>query len=347
MRHSAVFAAAVLALSSAAAHHAEMGIDTNSLVELEGTVTEFSWRNPHVYISVDTADAGGESAEWTIQTSSTLTLTRLGWSADALAVGDRVTVRASPAQDGRAYGILRTIEKAGGIVLPTSFDRGSGEPLLAQPQVTARATSLAGRWRADTSKLTTYPGGFDGYFHANLRLTAQGAAAQAAYRPLSFDNPASHCIGPPAPALIIYTNLYPLEIQINEADETVVFRTEYFDELRTVYMDGRAHPQDGVRFPNGHSIGWWEDDVLVVDTRLFADHRSPYQIGVPSGARKHLVERYRLIEDGARLLVEFTLADPQYIAEPLTHARELIYSPDVEMVRFDCDQTSSERFVPR
>ena len=84
----------------------------------------------------------------------------------------------------------------------------------------------------------------------------------------------------------------------------------------------------------------------MVDSRLFADHRSPYQIGVPSGAEKHLVERYRLIEDGARILVEFTLEDADYMTEPLTHMRELIYSPDVEMVGFNCDQESTERFVP-
>ena len=164
MRQAWAFFAVVVLCSPASAHHAEVGIDTNTLVELQGTVTEFSWRNPHVYITVDTVGDAGESDEWTVQTSSTLTMTRVGWTRDSLSVGDRVTVRANPAQDGRSYGILRTIEKDGGVVLPTSFDRGSGEPLLAQPEVTARASSLAGRWRADTSKLATYPGGFDGFF---------------------------------------------------------------------------------------------------------------------------------------------------------------------------------------
>ena len=346
MRQLWAFLAAVVLCSPASAHHAEVGIDTGTLVEVEGTVREFSWRNPHVYITVDTFNESGERVEWTVQTSSTLTMTRVGWTRDSLSVGDHVSVFANPAQDGRSYGILRTIEKEGGVVLPTSFDQSSGEPLLAQPESTVRASSLAGRWRADTSKLATYPGGFDGFFHAHMKLTEKGSLAQAAYNPLSFDNPASRCIGPPAPALIIYTNLYPLEIQINEEEETVVFRTEYFDELRTVYLDGRDHPEDGTLFPGGHSIGWWEGDVLVVDSQLFTAHRSPYQIGVPSGTQKHLVERYRLIEDGARILVEFTLEDPDYMTEPLTHERELIYSPDVEMVSFDCNQESTERFVP-
>jgi len=331
-----------LLISTGMTHHAEVGIDTDTLVTLEGTVTEFSWRNPHVYIVVETP----ENISWTVQTSSTLTMTRVGWDRNSLSVGDNVIVQVNPAQDGRSYGILRIIEKQGGMILPTSFDSGSGEPLLDQPEVSERTDSISGRWRADTSKLQSYPGGFDGFFHANMRLTAKGQIAQSEYDALSFDNPASHCIGPPAPALIIYTNLYPLEIEIDDENNTVLFRTEYFDEMRTVYLDGREHPDSGIRFPGGHSIGRWEDDVLIIDTTLFSDHRSPYQIGVPSGSEKHLIERYQLINNGTRLLVSFVLDDPEYIVEPLMHSRELIFSPDVQMVEFNCDQESTQRFVP-
>ena len=112
-------------------------------------------------------------------------------------------------------------------------------------------------------------------------------------------------------------------------------------------MDGRGHLEGGERILTGHSIGWWDGDVLVVDTRNFADHRSPYQTGVPSGAQKHVVERYRLTQDGTRIVVDFTLEDPEYIATPMTHSRELIYSPDIEMSRFDCDAESTSRFVLR
>ena len=70
-------------------------------------------------------------------------------------------------------------------------------------------------------------------------------------------------------------------------------------------------------------------------------------MGVPSGAQKHVVERYRLNEEGTRMIVEFTLEDPEYIAEPLTHARELIYSPQIGISRYDCNAESARRFVPQ
>ena len=36
---------------------------------------------------------------------------------------------------------------------------------------------------------------------------------------------------------------------------------------RTIYMDVKSHPKDLVPSYYGHSIGHWEGDTLVVDTR--------------------------------------------------------------------------------
>jgi hypothetical protein len=198
---------------------------------------------------------------------------------------------------------------------------------------------------ADTSKLVSYPGGFDGFFDAELELTEKGAAAKAAYDPFSEENPETTCVGRPTPAMIMSSGIYPLQIELDEAREIVFIRSEFWDEERVVYMDGRGHPDAGERQPSGHSIGRRDGNVLVVDTTNFSDHRSPYQIGVPSGAQKHVVERYRLTEAGTRIVVEFTLEDPEYIAVPLTHSRELIHSPHMQFSRFNCDPEATRRFA--
>ena len=75
---------------------------------------------------------------------------------------------------------------------------------------------------------------------------------------ISAENPGSRCIGLPTPGIIATTNLYPLQIQINEAEETIAIRSEFFDDERTVYMDGRGHPEGGERLHSGHAIGRWE-----------------------------------------------------------------------------------------
>ena len=348
MRHLTIFIAATFALASPlSGHHSDAALDIDSVVTLEGTVTEFSWRNPHIYFTVETTDERGEPIEWTVQMASTVSVARMGWTRDSLLVGDRVRVGAHPARDGRAYGLFDSIEKVGGIALPTSFDRETGEIRFAAPEVTSNATTLEGRWMADGSKVVSYVGGLDGYTRTHLRLTEKAAAVQAAYDETSDENPELSCMGRPTPALIFYSDIFPLEIEFNEAEKSIAIRGQFFDEERTVYIDDRGHPEGGERYHEGHSIGWWEGDTLVVDTRRFTDNRSPYQNGIPSGAQKHVVERYRLSDDGTRIFVDFMLEDPEYILEPLTHRRELLYSPQADMSRFDCDMESTRRFLPQ
>ena len=336
MRCTVLLSATLALAATASAHHSDAGLDTDSILAFEGAVTEFAFRNPHVYIGVETIQTG-EPVEWALQMGTANNLRRRGWTPDTLTPGDRVSVRVHPAIDGRPYAVLESIEMEGGLNLTA---------VAGPPEVPPSTTTLTGVWRADVSKLVAYPGGFDGFFHANLELTERGAAAQAQYDPLSTENPESTCVGRPTPAAMVSTRFYRLGFELgeNEADP-IVIRSEYFDEVRTIHMDGRAHPPADERFPTGHSIGRWEGDTLVIDTTNFTDHRSPYQIGVPSGPRKHVVERYRLIENGTRMLAEFTLEDPDYLTEPMTHQRELIYSPHEQIYQFNCDPEATRRFV--
>ena len=335
MKHLTAFVAAFVLISPVLGHHSDAGLDMESVTTIEGTVNEYFWRNPHVYFTVETTDENGETVEWELQMGSTITTGRRGWTRDTLAPGDRISVEAHAALNGQPYGIVESVEKESGVIAATGFYR---------PEVTATTTTLEGKWMANSSELVSYPGGFDGFFSANLSLTAEGRDARAAYDPLSLDNPEATCVGRPTPGMLVSSNLYPIEIIFND-DETIVIRTDYWDETRTVYMDGREHPDISERFQEGHSIGSWDGDTLVVDTRNFSDHRSPYQIGVPSGGQKHVVERYRLIEEGTRIAVAFALEDPEYIAETMTHSRELIYSPHLESQPFDCDPEATRRFV--
>ena len=52
---------AVATAAPVAAHHSDAGLDMQSLVTLDGTVVEYNWRNPHVYIVVDSLDEQGRT----------------------------------------------------------------------------------------------------------------------------------------------------------------------------------------------------------------------------------------------------------------------------------------------
>ena len=172
-----------------------------------------------------------------------------------------------------------------------------------------------------------------------------GRAAEAAFDALSDENPEATCVGRPTPSALVSTGLYLMEIDLSRQETVIVFRSEWFNEVRMIYMDGCGHPDPGERFATGHSIGRWEGDTLVVDTANFTDHRSPYQIGVPSGGEKHVVERYRLTEDGTHIDLEFVLEDPEYLAESMSHRRQLIHSPHIEILLAECDPETTSRFL--
>lgn len=314
--------AAMLLMSGLQAHHSDAGLDVNSVVTLEGTIREFVFRNPHVYIVLETVDEVGESVEWNIQSASAISMRRGGWEPDMFQPGDEVIVRAHPEANGKPYGLFLSVERDGVL-----FERNK----IAAIETVA-ATSLEGTWRGDAAMIGDFTLFFD-----RVIANEKGLAAQAVFNPLSDENPMANCLlGRPTPSTLASSAGYLSEIEF--VNGNVILRNEIFATETTVYMDGRSHPENVERQLHGHSIGWWEGDTLVVETVDFADHRSPYQNGIPSGAQKRVIEKYTLLESGYRLAIDYMLEDPEFMAEPLISRMEWIYSPDFTMEPWDCDE---------
>ena len=117
MRTSSVFIAVLLAATSALAHHSNSAFDPDKVVVLTGTVTQWKWTNPHVWIFLSVDDGKGGKAEWEIEGRSPGVLARSGWSKTIFNVGDRITVDFSPARDGSHSGLTTRVTLADGTVL--------------------------------------------------------------------------------------------------------------------------------------------------------------------------------------------------------------------------------------
>jgi hypothetical protein len=116
----------------------------------------------------------------------------------------------------------------------------------------------------------------------------------------------------PAGVPIIMTRVWPIAmIQLPTA---VYMVSEFMNSLRVVYLDGRAHtdPDLVVRTFNGESIGHWEGDTLVIDTKNFTnDPHHWVDQGVPASDELRIVERIRMINNGRTLEIAMTLTDPK------------------------------------
>jgi len=327
-----------LVSAGAAAHHSAKIFDSETVLALPGTVTRYSWTNPHTYIYVQTTGESGEPVEWEIETDAIPILVRSGWSRDSFSPGEQVLVRARPDRNrDRRHALLVTIEKANGDVM------SARSTFLARPDDTStlpRAESFAGRWELAYDDYGRYYADW-----AAVPLTEQGHAASASYD-VRLDSPAARCVAAPLPSILVAPYLNEIEIR----DDAIVIRNERFNAQRTIYTDGRGHPINGARTNQGHSIGHWEGNTLVVDTALFADHRAPISgqrgnEGVSAGAAKHVVERIRLSDDRTRLLIDFVMEDPEFVAAPFRGHVEWYYAPHQEMLGFGCDAEISQRYT--
>ena len=109
---------AVLVFAGAAApawsHHSHAMFDHSKPVTITGTVTEFVFRNPHVFLYVDVKRDTGETVNYWIEMSNIPNMIRRGIGQTTFKPGDRVTTDIYVLKDGRPGGSYVTITAADG-----------------------------------------------------------------------------------------------------------------------------------------------------------------------------------------------------------------------------------------
>lgn len=91
----------VLAAGAASAHHsAPVFYKVEERITVSGTVTEFRFSNPHAILKFDVVAEGGETQEWTAETTSPSILRRRGWSQASFTPGEKVKLEGMPSLDG-------------------------------------------------------------------------------------------------------------------------------------------------------------------------------------------------------------------------------------------------------
>lgn len=125
---------ALLFCPQSPAHHSYSMFDTDRKLTVSGTIATVEWSNPHIFVWVYVARAGGGHDLFAFQSGSINSLQRLGWSKHTLAVGDKVTIEFCPLKDGRNGGALVDATRADGTTV-----HGDGVPGTAAPAASASA----------------------------------------------------------------------------------------------------------------------------------------------------------------------------------------------------------------
>lgn len=112
-----------------------------------------------------------------------------------------------------------------------------------------------------------------------------------------------------APSVALYMQA-PFPMEIHQADKLIVFKMEYFDMVRLVFLDGRKIPADAPLSKNGYSVGHFEGDELVVETARIAASTFMNN-GFSHSDNLTMTERFKLSKDGNTLWITQVYEDAE------------------------------------
>ncbi len=341
------FAASVLVATSADAHHSFGTFLMNENIELKGVVTKLDYVNPHSWLHLTASGPDGKTAEYKCEMRSATTLRRSGWTLEMFAPGTGVTVQGAPDRVDPHACYVSTLVLADG----TQLDRyGQRVEAKATVERAARSPSgepnLAGDW-AQEQLVMTDSKGLNGTLVPLSQVgkyapggVPEGQREIPGARGTTEANSGGLPLNRPAPrSAVAVTDAGKIAMdklvalpraarscmqgsivsdwggegvnRITQGADTIRLQYGRLGLERTVYMKVAAHPTKVAPSRAGHSIGKWENDVLVVDTVGFLPGTLT---GVtPNSDKLHIVERFTLDAATMTLKREYTADDAAYL----------------------------------
>ncbi len=165
-------------------------------------------------------------------------------------------------------------------------------------------------------------------------FTDKGEHTHGAYDPLVGDpRQVDDCAPESMPAILWAGTLNTMRIVLEE--ETIVMHLEHGGTVRVIHMDGASPSTDQPHTELGYSMGHWEGDVLTVGTTHLAGGVVFTSRGYPVSLEARISERYWR-EAGMNLQMELVIDDPVNYLEPVKLGREWIWSPDEQVLPWNC-----------
>jgi hypothetical protein len=345
MNDKTSFSAAVAALfvavtlpGFARAHHSFAGFyDPNRIIEIEGVLTQMSWRNPHGRLSLEATDASGRAVSWDIETGSISVLRVRGIEQSFAAIGDRVRIagQASVRSDTAMYAQQMLLADGREVLLTigveprwTNADTGELlEPVFDERIVSEARRNADGIFRVWSTVLED-PAAFP-MFKGGYPLT------EGATRRLAQWDPASAALNDCTPKAMPLLMITPFPIEFVRDGADILIRFEEDDAVRRIHI-GASQPPSAHSFL-GYSAGRWEGNTLVVETtHMQAELFDPD--GIRQSENIRVVERFTPAPGGERMDYRITISDPETFTETFELTRYFVWRPELVVNRYDCAQ---------
>jgi hypothetical protein len=155
---------------------------------------------------------------------------------------------------------------------------------------------------------------------------------------LGLDIPTSHCL----PGGVPFGMLLPFPTKIVQTPGLIVMLLEGDGTSRQVYTDGRKYPDDPQPMWMGYSVGRWEGDTLVVETRGINDKTWLDALGHPHSEDMRVTERFHR-RDFGHMDVQITIDDPKTYTKPFSIKVTHRLLPDTDILEWYCAENEKDR----
>ncbi|HZF31702.1 MAG TPA: DUF6152 family protein [Gammaproteobacteria bacterium] len=338
--------------TAASAHHGFGTFAMDQDIELAGVITKFDFVNPHSWLHFDVTAADGSKKSYRCEVRSATTLRRSGWTPEMFAAGTKVKINGSPDRVEPTACYVSTITFENGTSLDRYGQRVEAKPAAErQTRLPSGQPNIDGDWAQEQLVMTDSAGREGtlvplsqvGNFEKGGVPQGQRAIAGARGTPEAAQPRVATGPRPPPRAAVDLTPAGTAAMQalidipravrscmqgsivsdwggepvnhIAQTTETITIQYGRLGLERTIHMGQHTHPASIEPTRAGHSIGWWENDVLVVDTVGFLP--GVLTGTTPHSAELHVVERFTLNPRTTALRREYSADDTLYFSEPL------------------------------
>ena len=153
----------------------------------------------------------------------------------------------------------------------------------------------------------------------------------------SREDPDANCLPQGVPKIAAA----PAPWKIVHAPGFIVVVYEAFNLWRQIFLDGREVAPDANPTWMGYSVGKWDGETLVVDTKGFNGKAWLDQLGRPSTDALHVIERFRR-RDFGHMSIQITIDDRKAYTKPWSVAEEAHLLPDAELMEFICNENNRD-----
>lgn len=151
-----------------------------------------------------------------------------------------------------------------------------------------------------------------------------------------YDDPTAHCFVAGVPRSMYV----PSPMQILQPPGYLVILHERMS-WRTIPLDGRPHLPDTIRLWQGDSVGRWEGDTLVVETKNLNGKTWLNEVGEIVSHAQTVVERF-IPQDANRVIYRATVTDPLVYTRPWTIEIPLNREEDGELLEVACHEDNQD-----